>query len=189
MRTAAIAHRSQHRKQTDIPYFAHPAAVALLLARAGVTDEATLAAAVLHDVLEDTELTEQVLRREFPAEVVDIVCAASERKLDEQGNKRPWVDRKRDHVRDIAGASPPARAVVLADKLHNLQSIAFDLAAGEPVWDRFNAPRERILQYHAEMIDAAAGENSELAALQAAASEVLQQLLNDPESETDQDER
>ena len=180
VRTAAVAHHSQRRKGTDVPYFSHPSAVALLLARAGFDDDVILAAALLHDVLEDTALTEEDLRREFPEEVVAIVCAASERKLDDQGNKRPWIDRKRDHIQDIARAPLAARAVVLADKLHNLKSIAFDLAEGQPTWDRFNAPRDQVLQYHEEMIEATVGGNDELRPLASIARRLLGQLRDGP---------
>lgn len=183
VRTAAVAHHLQRRKGTDVPYFSHPAAVALLLARAGFDDDVILAAALLHDVLEDTELTEEDLRREFPEEVVVIVCAASERKLDDQGNKRPWIDRKREHIADIARAPLAARAVVLADKLHNLQSIAFDLAAGQSTWERFNAPRDQVLQYHEEMIEATASGSDELRSLASVARGLLGQLRGGPPGE------
>ena len=77
----------------------------------------------------------------------------SERKTDKQGRKRPWIDRKRDHLADVARATVEARAVMLADKLHNLVSIAVDLSDGRPVWSLFHADRTQVLWYYREMID------------------------------------
>ena len=62
---AAIKHRSQRRKNGDIPYINHPLEVAYILSAAGVEDVATLCAAVLHDTVEDTETTHEELLKEF----------------------------------------------------------------------------------------------------------------------------
>src|SRR5262249_7510334 len=92
LRVAARAHRDQTRKGTDIPYLTDPAAVALILVRAGFDDEATLAAALLHDVVEDTDWPAERLRAEFPPQVLEYVSAVTERKLAADGSKRPWID-------------------------------------------------------------------------------------------------
>jgi len=175
-RIAAAAHEGQFRKGSRLPYFAHPSAVALLLARSGISDPVILAAALLHDVLEDTELTVETLEVDFPSEVVDCVRAASEHKFDADGRRREWEDRKVEHVARVHGASSAARAVVLADKVHNLQSIWFDLSQGDPVWERFNAPRDRVLAYHAAMIDAAAGSDAEMSPLADLGRELLERI-------------
>ena len=66
----------------------------------------------------------------FGAEVAETGRHCSEIKLDAQGRKRPWIDRKRDHLAALGQAPVAARAVMLADKLHNLSSIVVDLDAG-----------------------------------------------------------
>ncbi len=67
---AAIKHRDQRRKDADaLPYINHPIEVAELLASAGVTDTATLQAAILHDTIEDTETTREELDKAFGIEV------------------------------------------------------------------------------------------------------------------------
>ena len=159
IRISAEAHRGQMRKGSGIPYFSHPAAVALILMRAGFDDDHVLSAAILHDTLEDTDVTAKQLRAEFPPQVCAIVEGASERKLDSLGEPRSWIDRKREHIEHVRRAALEVRAVVLADKLHNLHSIAFDLACLEPVWSRFNAPRSDVLWYHDEIVSAACGEH------------------------------
>ena len=68
------------------------------------------------------------------------------------GEKRPWIDRKRDHLAALAEAPAEARAVMLADKLHNLISIELDLREGRPVWSQFHAERDQVLWYYREAI-------------------------------------
>ena len=63
-----------------------------------------------------------------------IVGLCSEIKLDADGRKRPWIDRERDRLVALAGALSAARAVLLADKLHNLLSMELDLGEGRPIW-------------------------------------------------------
>ncbi|HUG92474.1 MAG TPA: HD domain-containing protein [Planctomycetaceae bacterium] len=176
LRVAAHAHRHQTRKSSDVPYVSHLAGVALILCRAGFDEEAVLAAALLHDAVEDTDCSVEMLADDFPPEVVAWVAATTERKADENGRKRPWEDRKREHLAQVAAAPLEARAIVLADKLHNLGSMLFDLAAGERLWERFNAPRERILWYHREMIDHAGAGAPRLEGLANACRELLARL-------------
>ena len=102
------------------------------------------------------------LEREFPRRVCEYVAAASERKNDSSGRKRDWTVRKADHVHQIASAPTPARAIVLADKLHNLLSMLFDLEYAGPLWDRFNATAEQIIHYHRQIIAAAWGNDERL---------------------------
>ncbi len=156
MRLAADAHRSQTRKGTDIPYITHPCAVAMILLRAGFNDDQLLAAALLHDVVEDTDFTKDELRTQFPPRVCELVAAMTERKLDSQGQKRPWRIRKQEHLEHLRYASSEILALALADKLHNLSTIQFDLSTGVNVWGRFNAPRDELLGYYravAELVD------------------------------------
>jgi guanosine-3',5'-bis(diphosphate) 3'-pyrophosphohydrolase len=155
MRVAAVAHREMRRKASDVPYIAHPASVALILSQAGFHDENILAAALLHDVVEDTEVTFDDLSRQFSPAVVDHVRALTEEKRDGEGNKRPWEDRKRDHLEHLKQSSLGARAIALADKLHNLQSILVEMEQqGMGVWAQFNALPDRALWYYRSMLAA-----------------------------------
>ncbi|MBX3442627.1 MAG: bifunctional (p)ppGpp synthetase/guanosine-3',5'-bis(diphosphate) 3'-pyrophosphohydrolase [Planctomyces sp.] len=154
-RVAAAAHAGQHRKATDIPYLVHPAAVALILQRSGFHDEHLIAAAILHDVVEDTEWDLARLEGMFPAKVLEIVDVLTERKLDAGGRRRTWGDRKTEQVRRIKASPMECRAVWLADKRHNLETIAFDVADGVEVWSRFHAPREKVLANYRAGVEAA----------------------------------
>jgi (p)ppGpp synthase/HD superfamily hydrolase len=167
LRWAAVCHQGQVRKGSGVPYFEHAAAVAMVLDRLGYGEDVVIAG-LLHDVVEDTPATLDDVRARFGPAVAELVAHGSEIKLDTEGRKRPWIDRKRDHLAALAGAPAEARAVVLADKLHNLLSIACDLRDGRPVWSLFHADRERVLWYYRSAIATlSAGEESDpkLAAL------------------------
>lgn len=176
LRLAASAHAGQSRKGSDLPYITHPVAVALILARAGFVDEELLAAALLHDVVEDTPVELADLEQDFSDRVCEYVAAASEQKSDATGRRRAWSDRKADHVRQVAAAPLAARAIVLADKLHNLQSMLFDLQRGTGLWERFNAGPRQIIDYHRQMITAAARDDDVLRPLADLARDLLDRL-------------
>lgn len=175
LRRAAEWHRPQTRKGSTTPYIEHPFAVAWILDRAGFAED-VLIAGLLHDAVEDTDATLQEIGEEFGAEVAAIVAECSERKTDETGRKRPWIDRKREHLEEVERASREARAVVLADKLHNLTSIRVDLAAGGDVWSKFNAGRDEVLWYHRAMIAACDDGDPRLRTLAEAARKALADL-------------
>ena len=146
VRFAAAAHDRQVRKGSGEPYLTHPLGVMIVLCRAGWgEDDDLLAAAALHDVLEDTPTTPGDLAARFPPRVCELVAALSERKRDETGAKIPWEVRKAEHRARLAAADAPTRALALADKLHNLRSLQCDLANGADAWGLFNAPRDRWL--------------------------------------------
>lgn len=183
IRTASEFHRKQSRKGSSLPYISHTVAVMLILQRAGFDDDRLLAAAVLHDVVEDTDCTLEMLKEQFPPEVGQWVSETSEQKRDEAGTDRSWVDRKREHLAHAASASFEARAIILADKYHNLCSMLYDLDRGETVWERFNAPVEHVLWYNREMIVTVARETPELNVLRRAAIDTLVQLISDAQVE------
>ena len=176
IRVAARAHRDDCRKGGDIPYLSHSASVALLLERVGISDDQILAAALLHDVVEDTAVTLDDLARDFPPPVVELVRGLSERKLDDAGLARPWRDRKEEHLAVVEKASFGVRAIVLADKLHNLGTMVFDIEQGEPIWTRFNATREDILWYQQAMLKAADQGEPELIPLVTACLQFIERL-------------
>jgi (p)ppGpp synthase/HD superfamily hydrolase len=178
LRLAARCHRNQMRKGSDLPYVVHPCAVMLILQRTGITDDEVLAAALLHDVVEDTDCTIEEIAAEFPPHVVAWVKQTSEQKEDAAGTHRPWIDRKREHLAHAAHADWQARAIILADKLHNLTSILYDLEQGEEIWERFNAAPPAILWYNASMIEAAsADDRDDLKTIAAAGRDVISQLV------------
>jgi (p)ppGpp synthase/HD superfamily hydrolase len=140
---AAIAHRQQVRKGTDIPYITHPCAVGMMLARAGCSEE-VIAAGILHDTVEDTWVTLDYIREQFGERVASIVEGCSE-----PNKTAPWEERKQHTLQYLSSAPWEVRVVACADKLHNLRSIARDyLQSGPHVWDRFKRGRAEQEWYY-----------------------------------------
>ncbi len=112
---AARAHRNQVRNDEQTPYFSHPARVALTVAvRFGCDDETAIAAAFLHDVIEDTTVDYDDLLKDFGREIADIVACLS---------KDPRVvepERERLYDTQLAAGPWQARLVKLADVHDNL---------------------------------------------------------------------
>ena len=149
---ASALHSGQQRKASGGPYFSHLLAVAALVMGAG-GDEDECIAALLHDAVEDQggARTAEEIRRRFGERVAGIVLECSERR--EPG--RTWIDRKRDALQSVASASPSARLVLSADKLHNVRSLISDYrAAGESIWERFRGKRDGTLWYYRAMASA-----------------------------------
>ena len=151
LRLAARAHRGQTRKGTDLPYIAHPVHVSAILERCGFSRQAVIAA-LLHDVVEDQDVTVAEIEAQFGAEVAEIVDALSEDRNDGQGEVRPWHVRKAEAVAKIDRGNRAAAAVKAADVLHNAQSILYDLRhEGPGVWRRFTRGPEQMLGYYGKI--------------------------------------
>jgi (p)ppGpp synthase/HD superfamily hydrolase len=118
---AARAHGAidQRRKYTGEPYIAHPRAVAALVREAAQGDE-TIAAALLHDVVEDTPVTLSDVRAEFGGYVAQLVDELTDRASRAIGNR---AARKRWEAGRLAKASAPAKTVKVADLIDNAASI------------------------------------------------------------------
>lgn len=122
---AAIQHRDQRRKADNgAPYVNHLIEVAWLLeAKAGVTDVETLQAAVLHDILEDTDTTPEELAMHFPARTVELVKALSDDK------SLPLEARRSAQLEHIEHADKSIQLIKLADLCSNIQHIPADWSA------------------------------------------------------------
>ncbi len=117
---AAEKHRNQRRKDSEAsPYINHPIALADVLANeGGVADITVLAAAILHDTIEDTETTESELRSQFGDDITDAVLAVSDDKTLVKS------ERKRMQVVHAATLTRTAKLVKLADKICNVRDVA-----------------------------------------------------------------
>lgn len=145
-------------EEIQIPVVAHLAAVASIVQRAG-WDEETVAAAYLHDAIEDMNQHGQRLRRKQLREAVGpavakLVAQVSEQKLDEDGRMCPWRERKEDYLESIRTGSPEAAAISLADKIHNLWSINQSLEADEDIFAALSAGRDEQHWFHRAVLEA-----------------------------------
>lgn len=118
--TAAHAAVGQKRKYTFEPYIVHPTEVAELVATV-TSNTGMIAAAWLHDVIEDTQVTEETIRVEFGDEIADLVMWLTDVSKPEDGNRaiRKAIDL--DHTKK---ASPNAKTIKLADIISNVRSIS-----------------------------------------------------------------
>lgn len=117
--TKAHADAGQRRKYTDEPYIVHPAAVVELV-RSVCADEEILAAAWLHDTVEDTPSTVNDIHNFFGPRVASLVAMLTN-PGDEAGQNRSA--RKKAHFRHTQQASPDAQTIKLADIIDNTRSI------------------------------------------------------------------
>ena len=135
---AAKYHAGQIRKLGGAPYIVHlydTAAGAALVTH----DDEILAAALLHDILEDTPVTADTLQQEFGETVARIVRWCSEDKMRGRAPAETWQERKVAAIERMKGAPVEAKIVLLADKVSNIRSIAAQYAKdGDAVWAAFN---------------------------------------------------
>ncbi|MDI6635868.1 HD domain-containing protein [Pantoea dispersa] len=117
--TQAHADAGQRRKYTDEPYIVHPAAVAELV-RSVSDDEAMIAAAWLHDTVEDTASTLQDIEEHFGPRVAHLVDMLTDSAQPQAKNR---TARKLAHFRHTAEASPEAQTIKLADIIDNTRAI------------------------------------------------------------------
>lgn len=154
---ALKAHGTQVRKGTPVPYISHPLAVAaLVMEHLGSDNE--IAAAFLHDVVEDTRVTLPEIEAEFGPKVAAIVAGCTDGAKDAEGNKEPWRTRKERYLAHLTIAEPGTLLVSAADKLHNARAIVGDARLhGPEFWTRFRATPEDILWYYEALVAAFTG--------------------------------
>jgi (p)ppGpp synthase/HD superfamily hydrolase len=132
-----------------MPYIVHPVAVAMLIAR-HTDDEDVVAAALLHDILEDTKYGKARMKKAFGVRVIRLVEAVSDKRPND-----PWAIRKETYLKHIAKAPKEACLVSCADKIHNLHSIVEAYKKdGDRIWKNFNASKEAKLEFYGNIYKA-----------------------------------
>lgn len=169
---ATKAHEGQVRKVSESAFIIHPLAVGCLLADAGES-EAVVAAGMLHDTVEDTDVTLDDIRTKFGDEVAEIVAGCSEDK------SLSWKERKQNTIDLLETTSEEVCIVTCADKIHNLQvSVEGIKEQGEAFFVHFKKgyddqkwyygtiknillrriPEHSLVQMYAEVFEAAFGQ-------------------------------
>lgn len=141
---AAKAHRGQTRNKDadpEVPYIVHPAAVAIILSQHGA-DQVTVAAGILHDVVEDTQIGIDDIENGFGKEVAKIVSDVTE-----FDKKLPWSERKEQAIKHVKNMGNNSLLVKTADKIHNLYSLLeVYKKRGANSFDVFKAPPHKMLE-------------------------------------------
>ena len=145
---AVRAHAGTERRGKGFPYIVHPMEAVEIVATM-TPDQELLAAAVLHDTVEDTDVTIEHIRAEFGERVASFVAAESDEPHQSRDGVENWRARKQAAIDRIARASRDAKMVALGDKLSNMRAIARDYAEqGDLLWDLFHAKDPKDHEWH-----------------------------------------
>ena len=135
---AVRAHAGTERRGKGFPYIVHPMEAVAIVATM-TSDQELLAAAALHDTVEDTDVTIGQIRQEFGERVASIVEDESDRFIPGVPEEQSWHSRKQAAIDRLSHASREAKMVALGDKLSNMRTLYKDYCTiGDEVWQRFN---------------------------------------------------
>ena len=145
---AVHAHAGTERRGKGYPYIVHPMEAMEIVATM-TADQELLAAAALHDTVEDTDVTVEQIKAEFGDRIASLVADESEDRPEGMSEEESWHDRKQAAINHLAQASRDAKVVALGDKLSNIRAIARDYAEiGDALWDRFHAKDPKDHEWH-----------------------------------------
>ena len=163
---AVKAHSGTERRGKGYPYIVHPLEAVEIVATM-TKDQELLAAAALHDTVEDTDVTVDRIREEFGDRVAELVASETDQIPGQAGNDgscagidvmagadRPseeetWHARKQAAIDRLSRAGREAKMVALGDKLSNMRAIARDYAVqGDDLWNLFHAKDPKDHEWH-----------------------------------------
>ena len=145
---AVRAHAGTERRGKGFPYIVHPMEAIEIVATM-TPDQELLAAAALHDTVEDTDVTVEQIRDEFGDRVAELVAAESEDKDCGVSKEESWHARKQAAIDRLASASRDSKIVALCDKLSNMRAIARDYSIqGDSLWNIFNTKDRKEHEWH-----------------------------------------
>ena len=153
---ASRLHRNQRRKGTNIPYVSHLLGVAAIALENGADEEGAIAA-LLHDSIEDQDVTEADIAALFGPAVARIVADCTDGEPGDRDDKSyaAWRRRKEAYVATLRKKPEASLRISLADKTHNASAILADLLAiGPTVFDRFTGKRDGTLWYYRALSEA-----------------------------------
>ena len=135
---ASKAHFGQKRKGKEVPYIVHPLEAMAIVASV-TSDPELIAAAVLHDVIEDTKYTYEDLQAKFGKRVADLVKAESDEEVEDKDHEKSWKERKIEGIEKLKNSTRDVQIIALGDKLANIRDMWRDYTAvGAKLWERFH---------------------------------------------------
>ena len=145
---AVRAHAGTERRGKGFPYIVHPMEAVEIVATM-TPDQELLAAAALHDTVEDTDVTIAQIQTEFGDRVAELVAMESDEPHQSRDSIENWRARKQTAIDRLARASRDAKIVALGDKLSNMRAIARDYAEqGDNLWNLFHAKDRKDHEWH-----------------------------------------
>ena len=145
---AVKAHHNSERRGKGFPYIVHPMEAVEIVATI-TPDQELLAAAALHDTVEDTDVTVEDLRREFGDRIADLVHSESDIQTEGVSEEDSWHDRKQAAIDRLAHASHDSKIVAMGDKLSNMRAIyrAY-MTQGDELWKIFHVKDKTSHEWH-----------------------------------------
>ena len=136
---AVKAHDGMRRKKGSAPYILHPMEAAVIVGTM-TDDQELIAAAVLHDVVEDAGISIEEIEARFGGRVRELVQSETENKRDNLPPSETWRIRKEESLEVLSNAEDTGVLMVwLSDKLANMRAIYRDWKVeGDAMWQRFN---------------------------------------------------
>ena len=145
---AVKAHHNTERRGKGFPYIVHPMEAVEIVATI-TPDQELLAAAALHDTIEDTDVTVEDIRREFGDRIADLVHAESDQFTEGVSEEDSWHDRKQAAIDRLRSASHDAKIVAMGDKLSNMRAIWRDYQVkGDEIWNIFHVKDKASHEWH-----------------------------------------
>ena len=145
---AVRAHAGTERRGKGYPYIVHPLEAVGIVATM-TSDQELLAAAALHDTVEDTDVTLDQIRAGFGDRVAALVADESDEMPAGVSEEDSWHARKQAAIERLSRASRDAKMVALGDKLSNMRAIARDYAVqGDALWSIFHTKDPRDHEWH-----------------------------------------
>ena len=145
---ALRAHAGTERRGKGFPYIVHPLEAVEIVATM-TADQELLAAAALHDTVEDTDVTIEQIREEFGEHIASLVEAESDIKVNGVSKEESWRIRKQAAIDRLAAAPLDAKMVALGDKLSNMRAIARDYSEqGDALWNLFRMKDRKDHEWH-----------------------------------------
>lgn len=145
---AVKAHANTERRGKGFPYIVHPMEAVEIVATM-TKDQELLAAAVLHDTVEDTGVTLDDIRREFGDRVAKLVEEESDVFMEGVSESDSWHARKQAAIDRLARASRDAKMVAMGDKLSNARAIYRDFVQkGDELWSIFHVSDVKEHEWH-----------------------------------------
>lgn len=168
---AVKAHHNTERRGKGFPYIVHPMEAMEIVASI-TPDQELLAAAALHDTIEDTDVTVEQIRAEFGERIAELVHAESDQ-IDGEvftgvGNEEEtWHARKQAAIDRLAAAPHDAKIVAMGDKLSNMRAIWRDYQTkGDALWSIFHVKDKASHEWHYRGLAASLSELSDTFAYQ-----------------------
>jgi hypothetical protein len=146
-------YQQQKRKGKKVPYIVHPLSVGLILAKIGASEDIIIAG-ILHDTIEDSiaekKVTKAMLTERFGENVAFLVESVTEKRKD-----LSWEERKKEALKHVESFSNDSLLLKSADIINNETELLADYEKeGNQTFSRFNAPKEKLIDYKLRLISA-----------------------------------